>query len=104
VPAAQIRFALDCLRDEPFVFRDHAIVVIPPAAGPRWREAGGAFGDHRPRAGPRKWFPEPSLRAHALLASAAELGRGAKVPVTWLAAADDSYLSPSLSRQFADTF
>ena len=36
--------------------------------------------------------------------SAAEFGKAARVPVTWLVAANDSYFSPDLSRQLADAF
>jgi hypothetical protein len=35
---------------------------------------------------------------------AGEFGRGARVPVTWLVAANDTYFSPALSRQLADAF
>ncbi|TAI60907.1 peptidase, partial [Bradyrhizobium sp. Leo170] len=49
-------------------------------------------------------FPNQVCAPHTLLASAAEFGRGAKVPVTWLVAANDSYFSPALSRQLADAF
>lgn len=41
---------------------------------------------------------------HALVAAAAEFGKGARVPVTWLGAANDSYFSPALSKQLADAF
>jgi dienelactone hydrolase len=40
----------------------------------------------------------------ALLASAAEFGLDAEVPVTWLVAANDSYFSPDLSRQLTEAF
>lgn len=39
-----------------------------------------------------------------LIAAARSFGRGAKVPVTWLVAQNDSYFSPSLSQQMADAF
>jgi pimeloyl-ACP methyl ester carboxylesterase len=35
---------------------------------------------------------------------AAEYGKGARVPVTWLVVNNDSYFSPELSRQLADAF
>ena len=38
------------------------------------------------------------------MSAAAEFGNGARVPVTWLVAANDSYFSPDLSRQLADAF
>ena len=40
----------------------------------------------------------------ALVASAAEFGEDAKVPVAWLVAANDSYFPPDLSKQMADAF
>lgn len=39
-----------------------------------------------------------------LIAAARAFGRGAKVPVTWLVAQNDSYFSPSLSQQMAEAF
>lgn len=41
---------------------------------------------------------------HTLLAAAAAFGKAARVKVTWLVAANDSYFSPAFSRQLADTF
>ncbi|MGA7808197.1 alpha/beta hydrolase family protein, partial [Bradyrhizobium sp.] len=40
----------------------------------------------------------------ALLAAAATFGRGARMPVTWLVAANDSYFPADFSRQLADAF
>jgi dienelactone hydrolase len=39
-----------------------------------------------------------------LVAAAATLGKGARVPVTWLVAANDTYFSPAFSRKLADAF
>jgi dienelactone hydrolase len=39
-----------------------------------------------------------------LLTAAAQFGKGARVPVIWLVARNDSYFSPALSRQMADAF
>src|ERR1700759_3039170 len=41
---------------------------------------------------------------HTLIASAAEFGEDAKVPVAWLVAANDSYFPPDLSKQMAAAF
>jgi dienelactone hydrolase len=38
------------------------------------------------------------------MAAAGEFGKTARVPVTWLVAANDSYFSPALSRRLADAF
>jgi dienelactone hydrolase len=39
-----------------------------------------------------------------LISAATEFGKSARVPVTWLVAANDTYFSPALSRQIADAF
>ena len=48
--------------------------------------------------------PNQVCAPHTLVASAAEFGEDARVPVTWLVAANDSYFSPDLSKQMADAF
>ncbi len=48
--------------------------------------------------------PNQVCAPHTLIAAAAEFGKAARVPVTWLVAANDSYFSPALSRQLADAF
>ena len=39
-----------------------------------------------------------------MISAAAEFGKPARVPVTWLVAANDTYFSPDLSRRMADAF
>lgn len=39
-----------------------------------------------------------------LVATAATFGRGARVPVTWVVARNDTFFAPALSRQMADAF
>ncbi len=39
-----------------------------------------------------------------MVSAAGEFGKAARVKVTWLVAANDSYFSPALSRQLADAF
>jgi dienelactone hydrolase len=56
------------------------------------------------RGGRANDFPNQVCAPHTLLAAAAEFGKGARVPVTWLVAANDSYFSPALSKQLADAF
>ena len=56
------------------------------------------------RGGHANDFPDQVCAPHTLLAAAAEFGKGARVPVTWLVAANDTYFSPALSRQLADAF
>ena len=48
--------------------------------------------------------PNKVCAPHTLLAAAAEFGRAARVPVTWLVAVNDTYFSPDLSRRMADAF
>src|SRR6202043_552258 len=56
------------------------------------------------RGGHANDFPNQVCAPHTLISSAAEFGKSARVPVTWLVAANDSYFSPDLSRQLADAF
>ena len=56
------------------------------------------------RGGHANDFPNQVCAPHTLMAAAAEFGKTARVPVTWLVAANDSYFSPALSRQLADAF
>ena len=48
--------------------------------------------------------PNRICAPHTLLAAAAEFGKAARIPVTWLVAANDSYFAPAFSRQMADAF
>ena len=41
---------------------------------------------------------------HMLISAASAFGKAARVKVTWLVAANDSYFSPAFSRQLADAF
>ena len=49
-------------------------------------------------------FPTRFARRILLLAAAGEFGHGARVPVSWLVAANDSYFSADFSRKLADAF
>jgi len=49
-------------------------------------------------------FPNQVCAPHRLMSSAAEFGKGARVPVTWLVAANDRYFPPDLSKQLANAF
>jgi dienelactone hydrolase len=110
--ADAIAAALDYLRKQSFIWQDGA-VVLGHSAG-----AWGALALAREnpqgvsnivafapgRGGHANDFPNRVCAPHTLLASAAEFGRNARVQVTWLVAANDSYFSPQLSRQLADAF
>jgi dienelactone hydrolase len=56
------------------------------------------------RGGHANDLPNHVCAPHSLLAAAGEFGKKARVPVTWLVAANDSYFSPDLSKQLADAF
>jgi dienelactone hydrolase len=48
--------------------------------------------------------PNQVCAPHMLAFAAGEFGKAARVKVTWLVAANDSYFSPALSRQLAEAF
>ena len=56
------------------------------------------------RGGRANDFPDQVCAPHTLIAAAKEFGRGARVPVTWLVAANDSYFSPAFSKQLTEAF
>ena len=56
------------------------------------------------RGGHANDMPNRNCAPHTLIAAAAEFGKTARLPVTWLVAANDSYFAPPLSRQLADAF
>jgi dienelactone hydrolase len=56
------------------------------------------------RGGHANDFPNRVCAPHALIAAAGEFGKAARVKVTWLVAANDSYFSPAFSRQLVDAF
>ena len=56
------------------------------------------------RGGHANDFPNRVCAPHTLMAAAGEFGKAARVKVTWLVAANDSYFSPALSRQLVDAF
>jgi len=110
--AEEISVALNYLREQSFIRRDGAVVIGHSAGG--WGAL--ALADDDPasiaaivlfaagRGGHANDFPNLVCAPHTLIAAAGEFGRGARVPVTWLVAANDSYFSPELSRKLADAF
>jgi len=110
--AASIASALSYLRGQSFVRQDGAVIVGHSAGG--WGAL--ALARENPqgvariiafapgRGGRANDFPNQVCAPHTLLSSAAEFGKGARVPVTWLVAVNDSYFSPAFSRQLADAF
>jgi dienelactone hydrolase len=110
--ASQIMAALSYLRGQSFIRQDGAVVLGHSAGAwgalalapenPQGVSAIVAFAPGR--GGHANDFPNKVCAPHTLVAAAAEFGRGARLPVTWLVAANDSYFPPALSRQLADAF
>lgn len=110
--ADEITAALNYLRGQSFIRPDGAVVLGHSAGG--WGAL--ALAHENPpdvaaiiafapgRGGHANDFPNQVCAPHTLMSSAAEFGRGARVPVTWLVAANDSYFPPDLSRQLVDAF
>jgi dienelactone hydrolase len=110
--ADEIAAAAGFVRKQSFI-RPDGMVVVGHSAGawgalalageePRGIAAIVAFAPGR--GGHANDFPNQVCAPHTLLAAAAEFGKAARVKVTWLVAANDSYFSPVLSRQLADAF
>ena len=110
--AAAIASALNFMRGQSFVRQDGAVIVGHSAGG--WGAL--ALGAENlqgvadiivfapGRGGHANDFPNQVCAPQTLVAAAAEFGKTARVPVTWLVAANDTYFSPALSRQLADAF
>jgi dienelactone hydrolase len=110
--AEQISAALNYLRGQPFIRRDGAIIVGHSAGG--WGALALANADPADvasiivfaagRGGHANDFPNQVCAPHTLVAAAGEFGHAARVPVSWLVAANDTYFSPDLSRKLVDAF
>lgn len=110
--AEAISLALEFLRQEDFVRREAAVVIGHSAGG--WGALALAGAD--PDAISAIVAFAPGRGGHAndeanricapqtLLAAAAEFGKAARIPVTWLVAANDSYFAPSFSKSLAESF
>ncbi|MGY3449238.1 dienelactone hydrolase family protein [Bradyrhizobium sp. USDA 4353] len=110
--AAQILRALAYMRDQSFVGKGGAVVIGHSAGG--WGAL--ALADQPPQIVARIISFAPGRGGHAddvpgrvcaearLREVAGVFGRGARVPVSWLVATNDSYFPPALSRPWADAF
>jgi dienelactone hydrolase len=106
--AASLRF----VRTQSFIRADGAIVIGHSAGG--WGALALASSDPREissiivfapgRGGHANDRENEVCAPHTLLAAAGAFGKTARIPVTWLVAANDSYFSPELSRKLADAF
>jgi dienelactone hydrolase len=112
VTADEIRLALEHLQKQDFIRKEPAIVIGHSAGG--WGALALANADPKAiaaimvfapgRGGHANDEPNRICASHTLLAAAAEFGRGARIPVTWLVAGNDSYFSPAFSKALADAF
>jgi dienelactone hydrolase len=110
--ADAITAALHFLREQPFIRQDGTVVVGHSAGA--WGALALAGGNPKGvsvivafapgRGGHANDIPNEVCAPRRLLSAAAEFGKGARVPVLWLVAANDTYFSPELSRQLADAF
>jgi len=112
VTAEAIVAALNYLRGQSFVRQDGTVVLGHSAgawgalalAGEKVKGISAIIAFAAGRGGRANDLPNQVCARDRLLATAAEFGKGARVPVTWLVAANDTYFSPELSRQLADAF
>src|SRR5712671_2350092 len=110
--ADSIAAAMGFVRKQSFI-RPEGVIVIGHSAG-AWGTLALAGEDPKDvaaiiafapgRGGHANDFPNQICAPHSLIATTGEFGKGARVPVTWLVAANDSYFSPALSQQLADAF
>lgn len=112
VTAEEIRLALEHLRKQDFIRKDAAVVIGHSAGG--WGALALADADPKAisaiavfapgRGGHANDEPNRICAPHTLLAAAAEFGKAARIPVTSLVAANDSYFSPAFSQRLVDAF
>jgi dienelactone hydrolase len=110
--ADSIAAALEFMRGQSFVRQDGVVIVGHSAGGwgalalaernPQGVAAIVAFAPGR--GGHANDLPGQVCAPHTLISAAAEFGKTARAPVTWLVAANDTYFSPVLSQQMADAF
>jgi len=110
--ADEIALALEDVRKQDFIRKDAAIVIGHSAGG--WGALALANADPKAisaiiaiapgRGGHANDEPNRICAPHTLLAAAAEFGKAARIPVTWLVAANDSYFAPAFSLALVDAF
>lgn len=112
ITAQEILAAANFMRGQPFLRRDGTVVIGHSAGG--WGALALADGDPAEiatiivlapgRGGHANDFPNQVCAPHTLVAAAGEFGRAARIPVSWLVAANDTYFSPELSKKLSDAF
>ncbi|MDP1881887.1 MAG: alpha/beta hydrolase [Bradyrhizobium sp.] len=110
--ADAITAAAGFVRKQPFVRPDGMVIVGHSAgawgalalAGESPKEVSAIIAFAPGRGGHANDLPNRVCAPHTLIAAAAEFGKAARVPVTWLVAANDTYFAPELSRRMAAAF
>jgi dienelactone hydrolase len=110
--ADSIKAAFDYVQAEDFIQQEGAVIVGHSAgawgalamAGENPKVISAIIAFAPGRGGHADDEPNKVCAPHTLVASAAEFGDDAKIPVIWLVAANDSYFPPELSKQMADAF
>ena len=112
ITAQEITAAMGLLRQQSFIRPDGVVVIGHSAGG--WGALALAGDDAKNvaaivafapgRGGHANDLPNKVCAPHTLISAAGEFGKAARVKVTWLVAANDSYFSPAFSRQLADAF
>jgi dienelactone hydrolase len=110
--ADSIAAVLDFMRGQSFLRQDGVAIVGHSAgawgalalAGRNPQGVSAIIGFAPGRGGHANDLPNQVCAPHTLISAAAEFGKSARVPVTWLVAANDTYFAPALSRQIADAF
>ncbi len=110
--ADQIGLATAFLRNQPFIRPTGAVVIGHSGGG--WGALALAAEDRAAvasivvfapgRGGHANDIENRICAPHTLIAAANEFGKAARVPVTWLVAANDTYFSPAFSRKLAEAF
>lgn len=110
--AAAIAATLTFLREQPFI-RNGGALVIGHSAG-AWGTLALAQGNSKAiaqivafapgRGGHADDRPNQICAPQNLIAAAREFGQGARIPVLWLVANNDSYFAPGISRQLSEAF
>jgi dienelactone hydrolase len=110
--ADEIEAGLRFMRTQNFVRPEGAVVIGHSAGG--WGALALAGRDPREissiiafapgRGGHANDRENEVCAPHTLISSAEVFGKAARIPVTWLVAANDTYFSPELSRELADAF
>src|SRR3954468_10331910 len=110
--ADEIAAAAGFLRKQSFIRPDGMVVVGHSAgawgalalAGENPKDVAAIIAFAPGRGGRANDLPNQVCAPHTLMSSASAFGKAARVKVTWLVAANDSYFSPALSWQLADAF